>query len=88
MYAWWADVALEGNSQVGDHTPVVRIGLRFGVILFIMSEVMFFLGLVLVVLQAQAIYPMVPNGQYARPSTECVAACRDTRRFSTPATSR
>jgi len=40
MYAWWAEVIAE--SHVGDHTPVVRIGLRYGVILFIMSEVMFF----------------------------------------------
>jgi cytochrome c oxidase subunit 3 len=40
MYAWWADVVKESHS--GDHTPVVRIGLRYGFILFIMSEVMFF----------------------------------------------
>ena len=42
MFAWWADVVDE--SQHGDHTPVVRIGLRYGVVLFIMSEVMFFLA--------------------------------------------
>ena len=40
MYAWWADVIHE--AQVGDHTPVVRLGLRYGFIMFIMSEVMFF----------------------------------------------
>ena len=40
MYAWWSDVVAE--SRVGDHTPAVRIGLRYGVIMFIMSEVMFF----------------------------------------------
>ncbi len=40
MFAWWSDVVAE--SHVGDHTPVVRIGLRYGFILFIMSEVMFF----------------------------------------------
>ena len=40
MYAWWSDVIAE--SRVGDHTPVVRISLRYGFILFIMSEVMFF----------------------------------------------
>ncbi|MEX0367016.1 MAG: cytochrome c oxidase subunit 3 [Ruegeria sp.] len=40
MFAWWSDVVAE--SRVGDHTPVVRIGLRYGFILFIMSEVMFF----------------------------------------------
>ena len=41
-FSWWADVVDE--SQHGDHTPVVRIGLRYGVVLFIMSEVMFFLA--------------------------------------------
>ena len=40
MFAWWSEVVSE--SHVGDHTPVVRIGLRYGFILFIMSEVMFF----------------------------------------------
>ncbi len=40
MYAWWSEVVAE--SKAGDHTPVVRIGLRYGVIMFIMSEVMFF----------------------------------------------
>ncbi len=42
MYAWWAEVVTE--SHVGDHTPVVRLGLRWGFILFVMSEVMFFLA--------------------------------------------
>jgi cytochrome c oxidase subunit 3 len=40
MFAWWSDVIAE--SRAGDHTPVVRLGLRYGFILFIMSEVMFF----------------------------------------------
>src|SRR6056297_2188881 len=40
MFGWWSDVVEE--SRVGDHTPVVRIGLRYGFIMFIMSEVMFF----------------------------------------------
>jgi cytochrome c oxidase subunit 3 len=40
MFAWWSDVIAEAHG--GDHTPVVRIGLRYGFILFIMSEVMFF----------------------------------------------
>jgi cytochrome c oxidase subunit 3 len=40
MYGWWADVVAE--SQHGDHTPVVRLGLKYGFIMFIMSEVMFF----------------------------------------------
>ncbi|MEM6888709.1 MAG: cytochrome c oxidase subunit 3 [Pseudomonadota bacterium] len=40
MFGWWSEVVTE--SKVGDHTPVVRLGLRYGFILFIMSEVMFF----------------------------------------------
>jgi cytochrome c oxidase subunit 3 len=42
MFAWWADVVKE--SRGGDHTPVVQLGLRYGMILFIMSEVMFFVA--------------------------------------------
>ena len=40
MFAWWSDTIAENFA--GDHTPVVMIGLRYGFILFIMSEVMFF----------------------------------------------
>ena len=39
---WWSDVIQE--SRQGDHTPVVDIGLRYGMILFIASEVMFFVA--------------------------------------------
>ena len=42
MYGWWRDVAKE--SAQGDHTPVVDIGLRYGMIMFIMQEAMFFVG--------------------------------------------
>lgn len=40
MFAWWKAVIVEAHQ--GDHTPVVKIGLRYGVIMFITSEVMFF----------------------------------------------
>ena len=40
MGLWWADVVKE--SRKGDHTPVVSIGLRYGMVLFIASEIMFF----------------------------------------------
>ena len=40
MIGWWMEVIRE--SRRGDHTPVVQIGLRYGMILFIASEVMFF----------------------------------------------
>lgn len=42
MIGWWGDVIKEG--QQGHHTPVVQIGLRYGMILFIASEVMFFVA--------------------------------------------
>ncbi|MGZ8285557.1 MAG: cytochrome c oxidase subunit 3 [Allosphingosinicella sp.] len=42
MFAWWADVIREAHA--GDHTPVVQLHLRYGMILFIASEVMFFLA--------------------------------------------
>jgi len=43
MCGWWADVVKEAQSGT-DHTPVVQIGLRYGFILFIISEVMFFVA--------------------------------------------
>jgi cytochrome c oxidase subunit 3 len=42
MFSWWADVIKEAHQ--GDHTPVVQLHLRYGMILFIASEVMFFVG--------------------------------------------
>ena len=42
MIGWWGDIVKE--SRAGDHTPVVEIGLRYGMILFIASEVMFFVA--------------------------------------------
>jgi len=38
---WWRDVSREASLQ-GLHTTVVTDGLRMGIILFIVSEVMFF----------------------------------------------
>jgi cytochrome c oxidase subunit 3 len=43
MFGWWRDVALEATYK-GDHTPVVQISHRYGMILFIASEVMFFVA--------------------------------------------
>nr|APS87251.1 cytochrome c oxidase subunit 3 [Cambaroides schrenckii] len=41
MIQWWRDVVREGTYQ-GIHTQVVMSGLRWGMILFIVSEVLFF----------------------------------------------
>lgn len=43
MYQWWRDIIREGTYQ-GHHTPIVQKGLRYGIILFIISEVFFFAG--------------------------------------------
>ena len=43
MTGWWRDVVKESTEQ-GHHTPVVKLGLRYGMILFIASEVMFFVA--------------------------------------------
>lgn len=42
MASWWVEVVRE--AKAGDHTPVVQLHLRYGMILFIASEVMFFVG--------------------------------------------
>ncbi len=43
MVGWWRDVVREAEHE-GHHTPVVQIHLRYGMILFIASEVMFFVA--------------------------------------------
>ncbi len=42
MFMWWRDVIAEAHK--GDHTPVVALHLRYGMIMFIASEVMFFVA--------------------------------------------
>lgn len=42
VFMWWRDVIREAHK--GDHTPVVQLHLRYGMILFIASEVMFFVA--------------------------------------------
>nr|YP_010947402.1 cytochrome c oxidase subunit III [Oberthueria caeca]WGO62439.1 cytochrome c oxidase subunit III [Oberthueria caeca] len=43
MYQWWRDVSREGTYQ-GKHTILVTKGLRWGMILFIVSEIFFFIS--------------------------------------------
>nr|AML26497.1 cytochrome c oxidase subunit III [Staphylinidae sp. BMNH 1274661] len=43
MYQWWRDISREGTYQ-GLHTYTVTMGLRWGMILFITSEVFFFIS--------------------------------------------
>ena len=41
MFVWWRDVIREGTFE-GQHTKQVELGLRMGMVLFIVSEIMFF----------------------------------------------
>ena len=73
MFAWWTEVVNE--SHIGDHTPVVRIGLRYGFVLFIMSEVMFFSAWFWSFFK-HVIYPMEAyvGTEYAAPDIHAVDA--------------
>jgi len=42
MFGWWREVIKEAYE--GFETPVVQLSLRYGMILFIASEVMFFVA--------------------------------------------
>jgi cytochrome c oxidase subunit III len=42
MFMWWRDIIAEAHK--GDHTAVVGLHLRYGMIMFIASEVMFFVA--------------------------------------------
>ena len=41
MFVWWKDIIFEATVERA-HSPLVKIGLRYGMALFIASEVMFF----------------------------------------------
>jgi heme/copper-type cytochrome/quinol oxidase subunit 3 len=43
MFVWWRDIIREGTLE-GQHTARVQSGLRLGMLLFIVSEIMFFFG--------------------------------------------
>jgi cytochrome c oxidase subunit 3 len=55
MAAWWRDVIKEATFQ-GHHSPIVQIGMRYGMALFIASEVMFFVAFFWAFF-ASALYP-------------------------------
>ena len=63
MVAWWADVIKEAEHE-GFHTRVVQISHRYGMILFIASEVMFFVAWFWAFFDASLFAGEV--GQYAR----------------------
>jgi cytochrome c oxidase subunit 3 len=65
MFVWWRDVVNEATHQ-GDHTAVVQIGLRYGMALFIASEIMFFVAWFWAFFNA-AVYPTPQMGGFWPP---------------------
>jgi cytochrome c oxidase subunit 3 len=57
MYWWWSDVIAESRVY---HTAVVQLGLRYGMILFIASEVLFFAAFFWAFFDA-SLFPGAPN---------------------------
>lgn len=57
-YYWWRDVVIEGIKDKA-HTSVVQKGLRFGMALFIISEVMFFFAFFWAFFNA-SLFPLLP----------------------------
>jgi cytochrome c oxidase subunit 3 len=43
MFMWWRDVVRESRTP-GLHSAIVRLGLRYGMMMFITSEIMFFVA--------------------------------------------
>ncbi len=60
MFMWWRDVVKEAHTP-GLHTSIVRIGLRYGMSLFIASEVMFFVAFFWAFFH-YALYPELVSG--------------------------
>ncbi|HYM32322.1 MAG TPA: cytochrome c oxidase subunit 3 [Candidatus Cybelea sp.] len=65
MLCWWRDVVKEATFE-GHHTPVVQLGLRYGMVLFIASEVMFFVAWFWAYFNA-ALYPTAAVGGHWPP---------------------
>jgi cytochrome c oxidase subunit III len=57
-YFWWRDVIAEGIRDKA-HTPAVQTGLRLGMALFILSEVMFFFAFFWAFFNA-SLFPILP----------------------------
>ena len=66
MYAWWSDVVREAEFE-GHHTPVVQLHHRYGMVLFIASEVMFFVAWFWAYFNA-ALYPTEAIGHHWPPA--------------------
>lgn len=70
MILWWRDVIREGTLE-GAHTNIVQLGLRYSVILFIISEVMFFFAFFWAFFSA-SLAPTIEIGNIWPPKGICV----------------
>merc|ERR1739838_210717 len=61
IYQWWRDISREGAVQ-GLHTSIVELGLRWGIALFIVSEV-FFLCKIFLAFFHRSLSPTVEVGR-------------------------
>lgn len=67
MAVWWRDVIRESSSEHA-HSPIAKIGLRYGMALFIASEVMFFVAFFWAYF-ANALYPAEAIGHLWPPAS-------------------
>jgi cytochrome c oxidase subunit 3 len=75
MFSWWGNVIRE--SHEGHHTPVVQLHLRYGMILFIASEVMFFVAWFWAFF-SNALFPAPVEWVHAEGAAGAVQAIADT----------
>jgi len=68
MYFWWRDVIREARDN--HHTDVVTRGIRFGMVLFIASEVMFFAAFFWAFFNAAIMPPEVISFTWPPPGVE------------------
>ena len=73
MASWWADVIREAQYK-GDHTRVVQISHRYGMILFIASEVMFFVAWFWAFFNSALFPPAIPPFRRHSAARRCSAA--------------
>src|SRR3546814_10805514 len=68
MWLWWRDWIREATVQ-GHHTPIVQLRMRYGMVLFIASEVMFFAAFFWAFFNA-SLYPHTEGGVWPPPGIE------------------
>jgi len=74
MGFWWRDVIREATFQ-GHHTPVVQLGMRYGMTLFIASEVMFFVAFFWAFFDA-SLFPKLAPHVWPPKGVEVLSRCR------------